>query len=161
MAVSASDADECLLHLESQMRKVGLAYKIEAKARAEMESVGLLLDGRRRTIRNTSQRTWRLYAGVGALIAQGGCTGDTMRVIAGYLVHFLMIRRCVLSAVKEIWRFIEANGERGARFNDELISELKVARALLPVLVHNAWTPAAEVSCIQQQGVFASRRHHD
>ena len=93
IAWNAAESIEALNALRAQLDSVGLLYREETRGKREMESVGLVLDGRRREVRNTVKRAWRLRIGLSELLKQGACSGYTLRVVIGHLVHFFMPRK--------------------------------------------------------------------
>ena len=108
-----------------------MAYRVEVDQAVEMETVGLWVDLRKRVVRNTAKRTWRLHAALTQLLRQKRCSGTTLRVVAGHLCHFFMVQRCALSVLGRIWNFIEEKGDCVDDLPADVVNELAVARGLV------------------------------
>eukprot|EP00959_Pyramimonas_sp_CCMP1952_P018112 383541-Pyramimonas_sp.AAC.1 len=51
----------------------------------DLDAVGFVLCGSDKSWTHRRFRFWRLYCGVGQLLARGGCAGDVMRVVLGHM----------------------------------------------------------------------------
>lgn len=148
LAWSPGDATSAVDALGLQLHCVGLVYRVEARGTKSLESVGLWVNGASCRIRNTAKRTWRLHSALTALLRQGRCSGHTMRIVAGRMVHFSLVQRASLSVLEEVWRFADFHGERVADLGPELRAELIVFRGLVPVLTHDAFLEPSPIGFI-------------
>eukprot|EP00972_Heterocapsa_arctica_P075821 11183617-Heterocapsa_arctica.AAC.1 len=103
-----------------------------------MEAISISFDGKSHVIANTLGQTWRLLTALQQLRRQGRCCGDTLRVDAGHLVHFLLIERAALTVTSEVRHFADKHGRAVASFSLTLDAELRTGAGRLPVLRHNA-----------------------
>eukprot|EP00974_Lingulodinium_polyedra_P078086 7561788-Lingulodinium_polyedra.AAC.1 len=53
-----------------------------------------------RMLRNTSARAVRLYKATHGLLLVGGCTTAAMERFVGHVIHFFMLWRCPLAALR-------------------------------------------------------------
>ena len=129
---------EALFFLKQVLDENGLKYREEYESVETLESVGLVLDGKTREIRNKPKRVWRLYHAVKSLLKRKRCSGNVLRVVAGHFCHAFLLRRCCLAALDVIWRYAEAWKSDVHPLPDDLRRELGVCCGLLLVAQHEA-----------------------
>ena len=90
-----------------------------------------MFDGRARKLRHAAARAWKLYLGLQHLLSVGGATGYALRIIYSHLVNYFMLMRPALAVLDLGYRFIAEHRERFARFDSDLMDELRNARVRL------------------------------
>ena len=135
-AVAAFDS---LLALLSSL---GFLTRDHVRGAAQMVAVGLVFLGPSRTIANKSERTWRVHFAIKQLLARGFASSHVMQVVVGHIVNLFLLRRCLLSALAEVWTFID--DEAGERELPRAVkAELRVVCYLLFAAVHDAGVNAS------------------
>ena len=113
--------------LVEELEKRGFVLKDIVEACPILDMIGLEFNGNDRTWRHRTKRFWQLRRGLLELISKGWATGETLRALAGHLVHFFMLSRPALSVLQNI--YVAANATLGtwAPLSGAVRSELRVA----------------------------------
>ena len=100
------------------------------------ERLGALIDGKQGVLRTTTRRSLDL-AGLGAwLKSQKYVPRKGLQVYAGKAVHIVQFRRCLFSAMEEIFSAI-ARGKDWVYMNNALQAEMILLEMLLPAMQFN------------------------
>ena len=76
-----------------------MVYRDVVEAQPMLESVGLVLHGPEREVRNKLPRVWRLYFAAYEAVRRGRLYGASLRVLAGHFCHIFMLCRPCLAAM--------------------------------------------------------------
>ena len=140
---------ECLRSLREVLDEEQLRYRDIFEAVPVLESVGLVLHGPERQVRNKPARVWRCYHAAHDLVRRGRCSGDCLRVLAGHFCHLYMLRRPCLAAMDRLWFDAQEWGATVCELPADLVSEILTCAALALVCVHEAtrsFSPTAFLS---------------
>lgn len=137
IAADSSDLDRITQARADVLGSVGLKFRVEQSGVSRMDVIGLSVDLRQGWIRNTAKRTWWLYRSLRRVVRQRYISGYALRVVVGHLCHFFMVRRPALATLSAVWKFIEDSRDEVCWLPDQVVSELIVARSLLPILGHS------------------------
>ena len=85
-----------------ELEKRGFVPKDIVEACPILDMIGLEFNGNECIWRHRTKRFWQLRRGLQELIAKGWATGETLRAVAGHLVHLLMLSRPALSILQNI-----------------------------------------------------------
>ncbi|CAK0895889.1 unnamed protein product [Prorocentrum cordatum] len=99
---SAADAELGARAFEERAAEAGLALRAADVAVEELESLGLVLCGADRRVRQKPKRVWRFYFATKALLRRGRATGAEPRVWAGHAVALLGLQPCLLSILQDV-----------------------------------------------------------
>ncbi|CAK0839789.1 unnamed protein product [Prorocentrum cordatum] len=149
-------ADAKLAHKEvvSELVSRGFALRDLVEFDEDLDMVGCVLCGAHRR-----SRFWRLYCGVGQLLARGGCAGDVMRVVLGHLGNFFLLSRCCLSILQQCYQFVQENIGRYQRFNSTVVAELRTRQGALPLVVARLSDPFYEKAFISDSSTHGCALH--
>lgn len=145
IGTSRRSAELYLAQLKSELEAVGFALHDEVAACDEYALVGVVLDGKRRTLLHSKRRTWRLWYAIDGLVRRRHAAPSQLRRVAGHLVNHLCLQRCSLSVLKEIYVFVGDGTGESRELPGALLEELKVAQGLLPVLGAHLGRPVLPV----------------
>ena len=81
--------------------------------------------GKYREIRNTSDRTWRLYRALRHMLAMGRSTTKIMETILGHVVFFFMVRPCALASLCYCYDFVVRTDNSMRRLPQRVCKELR------------------------------------
>ena len=109
---------------------------MECRGRPGWDTIGLHLD--LKVITNKSRRVCLLRGAVVALIHQGRCSGDTLRIVVGHIVYCVQLCRPLLSVLSATYKFIYEYPERVIDLNDFVLAELWTIAAFLPFIYHGS-----------------------
>ena len=116
------------------VRKAGFqVHEIQAVS-TSIDIVGVHLDGEKQVVALSPQRSWRLYAGLHALVRRGRCTGREMRAVLGHLCFAFLLRRPCLSCLAASFAFAESAGNEAKNVWPSVKRELLIAAAILPLV---------------------------
>ncbi|CAK0822646.1 unnamed protein product, partial [Prorocentrum cordatum] len=124
---SAVDAEHGVRAFEERAAEAGLALHAADVAVEELESLGLVLCGTDRRVRQKPKRVWRFYFATKALLKRGHATGAELRVWAGRAVALLGLQPCLLSILQGVYHFIGDGSRRRAAFPAAVRGELRMA----------------------------------
>ncbi|CAK0849661.1 unnamed protein product, partial [Prorocentrum cordatum] len=124
---SAVDAEHGVRAFEERAAEAGLALHAADVAVEELESLGLVLCGTDRRVRQRPKRVWRFYFATKALLKRGHATGAELRVWAGHAVALLGLQPCLLSILQSVYHFIGDGSRRRAAFPAPVRGELRMA----------------------------------
>ncbi|CAK0856139.1 unnamed protein product, partial [Prorocentrum cordatum] len=124
---SAADAELGVRVFEERAAEAGLALHAADVAVEELESLGLVLCGADRRVRQKPRRVWRFYFATKALLKRGRATGAELRVWAGHAVAFLGLQPCLLSIQQGVYHFIGDGSRRRAELPATVRGELRMA----------------------------------
>ena len=131
VALSRRLAGDALAEVKKEMRLRGLGYHEVVDPSSDFTTLGVVMNGRRRSVRHTAARAWRLYLGIGGLLSRGRCTGRVLRVIIGHLVNFFMLLRPALSLLDVCYVFIETYLDEERILFPTVNTELRHCRSLI------------------------------
>ncbi|CAK0809347.1 unnamed protein product, partial [Prorocentrum cordatum] len=124
---SAVDAEHGVRAFEERAAEAGLALHAADVAVEELESLGLVLCGTDRRVRQKPKRVWRFYFATKALLKRGHATGAELRVWAGHAVALLGLQPCLLSILQGVYHFIGDGSRRRAAFPAAVRGEPRMA----------------------------------
>ncbi|CAK0825870.1 unnamed protein product [Prorocentrum cordatum] len=124
---SAADAELGVRAFEERAAEAGLALRAADAAVEELESLGLVLCGADRRVRQKPERVWRFYFATKALLRRGRATGAELRVWAGHAAALLGLQPCLLSILQDVYHFIGDGSRRRAALPATVRGELRTA----------------------------------
>ena len=153
MSTSAVEAKSCYDFLAKQLRSVGLVFKDDVIAQPELVCLGLRLDGKDLVITNKPERAWRQYLALEAVLSLSVVTGKLLEVVAGNLISFFTVERCLFSVMAEIWSLAVDLGDSSGPLTSAVRQELINARALTLFACHDMRRfPSEVVLCSDASG---------
>ena len=86
----------------------GSGFKVheQVDATEELNLVGIVFDGRRRTLRLTHRRLWRLHTGLLHFCGWHKAAGLMVRVLLGHVVNAFQLLRWGLSVLDQSYKFV-------------------------------------------------------
>ncbi|CAK0863884.1 unnamed protein product [Prorocentrum cordatum] len=86
-------------------------------------------------------RFWKVYVGLGVLLARGCATGRALEMLLGRCAFCGLALRGSLSCWRASYRFIQRRYLEPARLWPEVVKEVKMFRGLLVLMVQDWWRP--------------------
>ena len=99
-------------------------------------------------------RMWTLRAALLSLRRQVRASGAVLGIAAGHLGYLLQLCRPLLSLLSEIFRLVYAYGDTMGTFSRDLDAELRVAAALLPLVVRDGGAGAEHNVLVSDFGLL-------
>ncbi|CAK0882533.1 unnamed protein product, partial [Prorocentrum cordatum] len=140
-----------ILDVCAELGRVNLVFHEKVEPTRLYESFGVVFDGQARKLRHTDARAWKLYLRLQHLLGVGGATGCALRIIYGHLVHFFMLLRRALAVLDLGFHFIAEHRERFAKFDSDLMEELRVAKWLVFLVEVDLVAPWAPCGVLQRR----------
>ncbi|CAK0901720.1 unnamed protein product [Prorocentrum cordatum] len=154
-----ADAKQVYKEMVGELVSRGFTLRDLVEFDEDLDMVGFVLSGSDKCWKRRRSRFWRLYGGVGQLLARGGCAGDVMRVVLGHLVNFFLLSRCCLSILQECYQFVQQNIGRYRRFSATVVSELRACQGALPLAVARLSDPFYEKAFISDSSTHGHALH--
>ncbi|CAK0844871.1 unnamed protein product [Prorocentrum cordatum] len=112
LGLSSDDVGLALQAAKDKLDSLGIAYhEVEGPA-THFTTVGVEYDGRRRRLRHSDHRAWRLYLACQELERPGVPRAAwQIRVFLGHCVQHCLLLRPALSIFRLLYRFVDARGQ--------------------------------------------------
>eukprot|EP00435_Cladocopium_sp_Y103_P018992 s1272_g4.t1 len=88
------------------LERAGFVFHELEKGSTEVTNVGVVIDTQRRRLRHSRKRSWRLYLALKHFLRLKKATGESVRVLAGHIVHYFSIQRAGMSCLHHTYKFI-------------------------------------------------------
>lgn len=111
-----------------------------------VECIGIHVDGRERSMALSADRMDALRTSTAALLHVGECTGMQLARVVGQWTWAALVRRCSLSVLSSVYRFIERAGHRRWCLWPSVRDELSVMMGIAPLLRAELDTPDASLT---------------
>ena len=130
-----------LRRLQDKYKAVVVAAGLKINAKKDVlptcdgaEVLGLLVDGRRLTVRLAPASMRALVKATDALMAAGSCSGLELSRLLGKWTWALLVRRPALAAFSAVYTFVQKSGSRVFSLWPSVRRELQVMCGLAPLL---------------------------
>ncbi|CAK0810785.1 unnamed protein product, partial [Prorocentrum cordatum] len=143
----------------AELDRLNLAYHEKVEPTRLYESVGVVFDGQARKLRHADKRAWKLYLGLQRLIGVGGATGYALRIRYGHLVNFFVLMRPALAVLDLGHHFIAEHRERFAKFQPDLLDEIRDAKGLIFLVEVGLGAPWAPVTYCSDASTYGYALH--
>ncbi|CAK0880972.1 unnamed protein product, partial [Prorocentrum cordatum] len=120
---------------------VGLDLHKSSVGSGACEALGTKLDLELMRSGVSDGRFWKVYLGLGGLLARGRATGRALEVVLGHCTFCGLALRGSLSCWHASYRFIQRHYLEPARLWAEVVKEIKMFRGLLTLMVQDWWRP--------------------
>ncbi|CAK0867094.1 unnamed protein product [Prorocentrum cordatum] len=120
---------------------VGLDLHKSSVGSGASEALGTKLDLELMRSGVSDGRFWKVYLGLGGLLARGRATGRALEVVLGHCTFCGLALRGSLSCWHASYRFIQRHYLEPARLWAEVVKEIKMFRGLLTLMVQDWWRP--------------------
>ncbi|CAK0845014.1 unnamed protein product [Prorocentrum cordatum] len=112
LGLSSDDVGQALQAAKDKLDSLGIArHEVEGPA-THFSTVGVEYDGRRRRLRHSDHRAWRLYLACQELERPGVPRAAwQIRVFLGHCVQHCLLLRPALSIFRLLYRFVDAQGQ--------------------------------------------------
>jgi hypothetical protein len=109
--------------------------KTIAPSSTGVECLGLLVDGRKHTVGVAPGKLLTLKRDTERLIAKGYASGREVAALVGRWVWAALVRRPILAALQNVYRFIECARGRSFALWPSVARELRVLSGLAPLMI--------------------------
>ena len=133
-----TDAANYLRALVDVLSGWNLSFRVECRGELGWDTIGLSIDLDLKVITNKGRRVWLLRGAIVALISQGRCSVNALRIVVGHIAYCVQLCRPVLSVLRATYRFVYEYPEQVFDLNEFVLAELGVIAALLPVIYHDS-----------------------
>ncbi|CAK0824695.1 unnamed protein product, partial [Prorocentrum cordatum] len=120
---------------------VGLDLHKSSVGSGACEALGTKLDLELMRSGVSDGRFWKVYLGLGGLLARGRATGRALEVVLGHCTFCGLALRGSLSCWHASYRFIQRHYLEPARLWAEVVKEIEMFRGLLTLMVQDWWRP--------------------
>ncbi|CAK0871913.1 unnamed protein product [Prorocentrum cordatum] len=120
---------------------VGLDLHKSSVGSGACEALGTKLDLELMRSGVSDGRFWKVYLGLGGLLARGRATGRALEVVLGHCTFCGLALRGSLSCWHASYRFIQRHYLEPARLWAEVVKEIRMFRGLLTLMVQDWWRP--------------------
>ena len=103
-------------------------------ASTNTELLGLVVDGKRKEIRMSPRRYWRIRYAIEWVLSREKVSGKTIERIIGHITFASLLERCTLSVPHTIYKFIQKYYYTEGRLWKSVREELLALRGLLPTM---------------------------
>ena len=138
---SESLAKDVLENWTSLFETVGLDLHKSSVSSGACEALGTKLDLELMRSGVSDGRFWKVYLGLGGLLARGRATGRALEVVLGHCTFCGLALRGSLSFWHASYRFVQRHYLEATRLWAEVLKELKMFRGLLVLMVQDWWRP--------------------
>lgn len=114
-----------------ELDAAGLAYHDYVAPCQKIDFVGLTVDLKALSVRNTTKRGWRLYQALGGLLAAQGATSWALEMIIGHVVHYFALARVSLCSMRRCYDFLDRADLSFLRFSPALVREIELWKGLV------------------------------
>ena len=148
--------DHCVHEAAQALRDVGFVVKDVRESGESKKLVGYRPTLSPPTLRPPSDKLAYLWEGFGYLLSKQSVDVDLLHGLVGVWIWVALLRRDALSAASGVFKFINVHtGRTTARWWPSVWKEVRVMRALTPLLVVEADRPVAPVLMASDaQGAF-------
>ena len=119
----------------------GLVIHERVDAVPVQETLGSIVDGRRKCCSLTDKRYFTIREGIDALLRRRKVSGELIRIVVGHCTYAGLVARELLTCFSSVHKFVAANIGRNVRFWETAREELSHFRSLL-VLSQSDWARA-------------------
>ena len=116
-----------------RLREVGLLVHEELEACNTAQSLGFLIDGKTGRVSPVPDRLYRVQLAFRWLSRRPRVSGRAVQRLLGHAVHFMMLKRSLLSIPRRLYDFIQYAGQRKCRLWTGAAVEAKWLATLLPL----------------------------
>ncbi|CAK0874830.1 unnamed protein product, partial [Prorocentrum cordatum] len=131
--------------LYAQLAADGLQCKELEHGLPEAQFTGMTLDRASGRISVGHRRCWKVRLAIEGILDEGFCSGELLHRIVGHFTWSAILRRCLLSIPRAIYRFIDVAGHRRLRLWPAVSKELRWMMVLLPLAYADTKRPWATV----------------
>ena len=126
--------NDMMRRVESRLNDVGLLTHELTLASTNTELLGLVVDGKRKEIRMSPKRFWRIRYAIEWVLSREKVSGKTIERIIGHITFASLLERCTLSVPHTIYKFIQKYYYTEGRLWKSVREELQALRGLLPTM---------------------------
>ena len=116
-----------------RLREVGLLVHEELDACSSAQSLGFVIDGQAGRVSPVPARLMRVQLAFKWLSRRPRISGKGVQRLLGHAVHFMMLKRCLLSIPRRLYDFVQYAGHRKCRLWTGAAVEAKWLATLLPL----------------------------